>query len=158
MDQKTVGYILLGAAALIIALLILLLVRSKKTENNDLSARLQRLQSDLEHSVQADILALGKYLMQTGQTQSEAESRALAGAEVVAERPVSQSEINKAAAGAGGIASVAATLEVVKTVAEAKDDIESIWSMAVPLLLLLAIGLCGYVIWQRVRVRKEGWS
>lgn len=77
MDQQTLGYILLGAAALIIALLILLLVRSKKTENNDLSARLQRLQSDLEHSVQADILALGKYLMQTGQTQSEAESRAL---------------------------------------------------------------------------------
>lgn len=90
--------------------------------------------------------------------QAEAESRALASAEVVAERPVSQSEINKAAAGAGGIASVAATLEVVKTVAEAKDDIESIWSMAVPLLLLLVIGLCGYVIWQRVRVRKEGWS
>ena len=77
MDQQTLGYILLGAAALIIALLILLLVRSKKTENIDLSARLQRLQSDLEHSVQADILALGKYLMQTGQTQSEAESRAL---------------------------------------------------------------------------------
>ena len=77
MDQQTLGYILLGAAALIIALLILLLARSKKTENSDLSDRLQRLQSDLEHSVQADILALGKYLMQTGQTQSEAESRAL---------------------------------------------------------------------------------
>ena len=77
MDQQTLGYILLGAAVLIIALLILLLVRSKKTENNDLSARLQRLQSDLEHSVQADILALGKYLMQSQQTQSEAESRAL---------------------------------------------------------------------------------
>lgn len=30
MDQQTLGYILLGAAALIIALLILLLVRSKK--------------------------------------------------------------------------------------------------------------------------------
>ena len=77
MDQQTLGYILLGAAVLIIALLILLLVRSKKTEKNDLSAQLQRLQSDLERSVQADILALGKYLMQTGQTQSEAESRAL---------------------------------------------------------------------------------
>ena len=96
------------------------------------------------------------YLRNT--VQAEAESRALVGAEVVPERPVVQSEINKAAAGAGGIASVAATLEVVKTVAEAREDIESVWGMAVPLLLMLVVGLCGYVIWQRVRVRKEGWS
>ena len=90
--------------------------------------------------------------------EAEAESRALSGAEVVPERPVSQSEINKAAVSAGGIASVAATLEVVKTVADAKESIESVWSMAVPLLLMVVIALCGYVIWQRVRVRKEGWS
>ena len=35
---------------------------------------------------------------------------------------------------------------------------KSVWSMAVPLLLMVVIALCGYVIWQRVRVRKEGWS
>ena len=77
MDQQTMGWVLLGAAVLIIALLIFLLLQVKKSCQNDFSTQLQRLQSDLERSVQADILTLGKYLMQSQLTQSQTESRAL---------------------------------------------------------------------------------
>ena len=77
MDQQTMGWVLLGAAVLILALLIFLLLQGKKARQNDISTQLQRLQSDLERSVQADILTLGKYLMQSQQSQSQSESRAL---------------------------------------------------------------------------------
>lgn len=77
MDQQTMGWVLLGAAVLILALLICLLTQVKKSCQNDISTQLQRLQSDLERSVQADILTLGKYLMQSQQSQSQSESRAL---------------------------------------------------------------------------------
>ncbi len=77
MNQLTIGYILLGAAALIVALLVFLLLQLKKSQEKDISGQLQRLQSDLERSVQADILTLGKYLMESQQTQSQTESRAL---------------------------------------------------------------------------------
>lgn len=77
MDQQTMGWVLLGAAVLILALLIYLLTQVKKSCQNDISTQLQRLQSDLERSVQADILTLGKYLMQSQQSQSQSESRAL---------------------------------------------------------------------------------
>ena len=88
---------------------------------------------------------------------AEAEQK-LAQAEVEPERPVSQSEISKAAVSAGGVASLAATVEAVKMVADAKESVESIADMAVPLLMLVIVALCAYVVWQRVRVRKEGWS
>ena len=88
---------------------------------------------------------------------AEAEQN-LAQAEVEPERPVSQSEISKAAVSAGGVASLAATVEAVKMVADAKESVESIADMAVPLLMLVIVALCAYVVWQRVRVRKEGWS
>ena len=77
MDQQTMGWVLLGAAVLILALLIYLLTQVKKSCQNDISIQLQRLQSDLERSAQADILTLGKYLMQSQQSQSQSESRAL---------------------------------------------------------------------------------
>lgn len=77
MNQQTMGWVLLGAAVLILALLIYLLTQVKKSCQNDISTQLQRLQSDLERSVQADILTLGKYLMQSQQSQSQSESRAL---------------------------------------------------------------------------------
>ena len=53
MDQQTMGWVLLGAAVLILALLIYLLTQVKKSCQNDISTQLQRLQSDLERSVQA---------------------------------------------------------------------------------------------------------
>ena len=81
MSPQTIGYILLGAAAVIIVLLCCLLSRIKtdRQKETDLTAELTRLQSELERSVQGDILTLGKYLMESQQTQSGAESRALLG-------------------------------------------------------------------------------
>lgn len=77
MSPQTIGYILMGAAAIIIVLLCGLLARSKKTNETRLFAEISRLQGELEHSMQRDILALGKYLMENQQTQSQTESRTL---------------------------------------------------------------------------------
>ena len=77
MSPQTIGYILIGAAAIIIVLLFCLPARCKKINETGLSAEISRLQSELEHSMQRDILALGKYLMENQQTQSQAESRTL---------------------------------------------------------------------------------
>ena len=81
MSPQTIGYILLGAAAVIIVLLCCLLSQAKtnRQKETDLTAGLSRLQSELERSVQGDILTLGKYLMESQQTQSQTESRALLG-------------------------------------------------------------------------------
>ena len=77
MSPQTIGYILIGAAAIIIVLLCCLPARCKKTNETGLSAEISRLQSELEHAMQRDILALGKYLMENQQTQSQTESRTL---------------------------------------------------------------------------------
>lgn len=77
MSPQTIGYILIGAAAIIIVLLFCLPARCKKINETGLSAEISRLQSELEHSMQRDILALGKYLMENQQTQSQTESRTL---------------------------------------------------------------------------------
>lgn len=77
MSPQTIGYILIGAAAIIIVLLCCLPARCKKTNETRLFAEISRLQSELEHSLQRDILALGKYLMENQQTQSQTESRTL---------------------------------------------------------------------------------
>ncbi len=81
MSSQTIGYILLGAAAVIIVLLCCLLSQAKtnRQKETDLTAELSRLQSELERSVQGDILTLGKYLMESQETQSGAENRALLG-------------------------------------------------------------------------------
>ncbi len=81
MSPQTIGYILLGAAAVIIVLLCCLLsqARTNRQKETDLTAELSRLQSELERSVQGDILTLGKYLMESQETQSQTESRALLG-------------------------------------------------------------------------------
>ena len=77
MSPQTIGYILIGAAAIIIVLLCGLPARCKKINETGLSAEISRLQSELEHAMQRDILALGKYLMENQQTQSQTESRTL---------------------------------------------------------------------------------
>lgn len=77
MSPQTIGYILIGAAAIIIVLLFCLPARCKKTNETRLFAEISRLQGELEHSMQRDILALGKYLMENQQTQSQTESRTL---------------------------------------------------------------------------------
>jgi len=78
---------------------------------------------------------------------------------VDAERPMSESRINKGAVIAGGTATVATISTVsdaVNTVATLKDGIESLGTWLVPLLLLIAVGACGYIIWERFQQRKRG--
>lgn len=74
------------------------------------------------------------------------------------ERPMHASEINIAGTIAGGTAGVAAVAETARAVADVKSSLDSLGPWLLPVLLLAVAGLCGYIIWQRVRQRREGWS
>jgi len=74
------------------------------------------------------------------------------------ERPMTQSTINRAGVVAGGTAAVATVAETVNTVSNVKHGVESLGDWLVPILLLAVVGLCGYIVWERVRQRKGGWA
>lgn len=68
------------------------------------------------------------------------------------------STINRASAIAGGAASVAAVSEVLTAVNQVKSGVEALEAWLVPVLLVAVVGLCAYIIWQRLKQRKEGWA
>lgn len=74
------------------------------------------------------------------------------------ERPMTASTINRASVVAGGTATIAATTEVINTVNGLKNGVESLGSWLVPALLVAVVGLCAYVVYERVRQRKEGFA
>lgn len=74
------------------------------------------------------------------------------------ERSMASSEINRAAAIGGGTAAVATVAETARTVADVKYSADSLGEWLVPILMIVVVGLCGYIVWQRVRQRREGWS
>lgn len=74
------------------------------------------------------------------------------------ERPLAASEINRASVAAGGTAAVAATAEVARSVADVKYSMDSLGEWIVPILLIAVVGLCGYIVWQRLLQRRGGWS
>lgn len=74
------------------------------------------------------------------------------------ERSIASSEINRAAAIGGGTAAVATVAETARTVADVKYSADSLGEWLVPILMIVVVGLCGYIVWQRVRQRREGWS
>jgi lysozyme len=74
------------------------------------------------------------------------------------ERPMTASTINRASVVAGGTAAVATVAETARTVADVKYSVASLGDWLVPILLLLLVGLCGYIVWERVRQRKGGWA
>ena len=74
------------------------------------------------------------------------------------ERSMSASSINRAGVVAGGTAAVAAVAETARTVADVKYSAQSLGDWLVPVLLLAVVVLCGYIVWERVKVRREGWS
>lgn len=78
-------------------------------------------------------------------------------AQVDAERPMTASQINRAGVVAGGTAAVATVAETARTIADVKDATADLGTWLVPILLLLVVGLCGYIVWQRIFMRKEGW-
>lgn len=76
---------------------------------------------------------------------------------VDAERPMTQSSINRSAVVAGGTAAVATVAETARTVADVKYSADSLGNWLVPILLVVVVALCGYIVWDRVNVRKKGW-
>jgi lysozyme len=77
---------------------------------------------------------------------------------VDAESRMTESPINRAGVVAGGTAAVATVAETARTVAEVKYSVSSLGDWLVPLLLVAVVVLCGYVVWQRVNQRREGWT
>lgn len=75
-----------------------------------------------------------------------------------AESSMTQSPINRAGVVAGGTAAVATVSETARTLAEVKYSTQSLGDWLVPVLLLCVVGLCGYMVWQRVQQRKGGWA
>lgn len=76
---------------------------------------------------------------------------------VDAERPMTQSTINRSALVAGGTAAAATVAETARTVAEVKYSVAQLGDWILPVMLLVIVALCGYIIYERVRVRKQGW-
>ena len=74
------------------------------------------------------------------------------------ESRMTQSPINRAGVVAGGTAAVATVAETARTVADVKYSAQSLGDWLVPVLLLAVVGLCAYIVWERVKVRREGWS
>jgi lysozyme len=74
------------------------------------------------------------------------------------ETPMTASPINRASVVAGGTATVAAVSETIQTINGVKYGVEGLGDWLVPLLLVAVVGLCAYIVWERVKVRQQGWS
>jgi lysozyme len=73
------------------------------------------------------------------------------------ESSMAASPINRAGVVAGGTATVAAVSEASRLVSDVKYSVSSLGDWLLPVLLLCVVGLCGYLVWQRVQQRKGGW-
>ena len=78
------------------------------------------------------------------------------------ESTMPQSPINRASVIAGGTAGVATVAETLRTVRDAKDSasglMDGLGPWVVPVMLAIVVGLCVYIVTQRVKQRREGWS
>lgn len=74
------------------------------------------------------------------------------------ETPMHASTINRASVVAGGTATLAAVSETTNIVNQVKTEVAGLGDWLVPVLLVAVVGLCGYVIWQRLAQRKGGWA
>ena len=74
------------------------------------------------------------------------------------ESHMATSTINRAGVVAGGTAAVATVAETARTVADVKYSVASLGDWLVPVLLLAVVGLCAYIVWERVKQRKGGWA
>lgn len=74
------------------------------------------------------------------------------------ETRMAQSTINRAATAAGATAALGAVADTVSTVAGIKTSVDSLGPWLVPLLLVAVVGLCGYIVWQRIKQRSGGWA
>lgn len=74
------------------------------------------------------------------------------------ERSMVASTINRASVVAGGTATVAAVTETVNAVNGLKQGVSELGDWLVPALLVIVTLLAGYIIWERVRQRREGFA
>lgn len=74
------------------------------------------------------------------------------------ETPLSASPINRASVVAGGTATLAAVSETINAVNEVKYGVSSLGDWLMPALLVAVVALAGYIVWQRVKQRTQGWS
>lgn len=74
------------------------------------------------------------------------------------ERPMHASQINRASVVAGGTAAVATVAETARTVADVKYSAMALGDWLVPVLLLAVVLLCAYIVWERIKQRREGWA
>lgn len=76
-----------------------------------------------------------------------------------AEKPMSESSINRAGIAAGGTAAVSAISQISEAVnqtASLKSGVDQLGHWLVPALTLAVVGLCAYIVWNRFQMRKEG--
>ena len=88
----------------------------------------------------------------------EPETEDLSPQAVEPESRMAESPINRAGVVAGGTAAVATVAETARTVSDVKSSVQSLGDWVVPVLLIVVVALCGYMIWQRVNQRKQGWA
>ena len=74
------------------------------------------------------------------------------------ESSMAASPINRAGVVAGGTAAVATVAETARTISDVKYSLASLGDWLVPILLVLVVGMCGFIVWQRCRQRKFGWA
>ena len=74
------------------------------------------------------------------------------------ERPMTASRINQAGTVAGGTAALATVAETARTMTDIKSSALGLGDWLLPILLLLVVGMCGYIVWQRVLQRRGGWA
>lgn len=78
--------------------------------------------------------------------------------EIDPERPMHASQINRAGVVAGGTAAVATVAETARTMADVKYSATALGDWLVPVLLLAVVVLCAYIVWERIKQRREGWA
>jgi len=78
--------------------------------------------------------------------------------QVEPERPMTQSTITRAGAVAGGTAAVATVAETLSTINHVKAGVEGLGQWLVPILLVVTIAAVGFVVYERLRQRREGWA
>lgn len=73
------------------------------------------------------------------------------------ERPMTASTINRASVAAGTTATLAAAGEALQTVQGVRYGLAGLDDWLVPGLLVVVVALCGYIVWERVNARRQGW-
>lgn len=73
------------------------------------------------------------------------------------ERPMAASTINRAGVIAGGSTAIVAATETVNSINYLKRGVDDLQDWLVPVLLIIAVCAVGYIIYERVKQRREGW-